>query len=92
MISRSMVNSMVNRGMVNNSMMDRSMDSMMNNWSMNSMVYYRGMMNSMVSNRSMYSSWCMGYNRSTCKSSERNCWVSRCKRYKGSQHKALEID
>ena len=79
-----MNNSVVDRGMMSNSMVNRGMDSMMNNWGMGSMVHYRGM-------HSMMSNWSMSNYRSTCKSSERNCWASRGKRYNSSQNKALEI-
>ena len=88
-VSRGMMDSMVDWSMMNNSMVDRGMmnnrgmDSMMNNWSMDSMVYYRGM-------DSMMSSWSMSNYRSTCKSSKRNCWASRGQRYNSSQHKTLE--
>merc|ERR1719431_1380506 len=77
-----MNNSVVDRGMMSNSMVNRGMDCMMNNWGMGSMVHYRGM-------HSMMSNWSMSNYRSTCKSSERNCWASRGKRYNSSQNKAL---
>merc|ERR1719483_514989 len=89
MVDMSM-DSMVDRGMMNWGMVNRGMDCMV----------YRGMdcmvdrsMDSMV-DRGMdcmvNSSWGMGNNGTSCKSSKWNLCVSRHKSYKSSQYKTSE--
>ena len=90
------VDSLVERGMGcvvhwgKGSMLDnRCMDSMVNNWGMGSMVE-NWSLNGMVRNQAMDSCWSRGQKRTTCKSSKRNCWVSKSQRDKGSQNKKLK--